>query len=178
MINLKNLIRVGKISSINYAAGRVRVVFPDQDSIVSDEIPYVTLMGEEYEMPDVGDQVLVIGLGSGLIRGFCLGSFFYSQKLPVQSGPNIYYKRFKKDALMTYNRATKTFTIKADTIVFDGNVQITGGLQVAGSASVGGDLAIGGALTTGGALTAGGAIDAAGDITTATKFIDRLGVVR
>ena len=34
---LKNLVRVGIVSSVNGAACRARVTFPDKDNLVSDE---------------------------------------------------------------------------------------------------------------------------------------------
>ena len=135
MVNFKNLIRMGKISSVNYTLGRVRICFEDQDGMVTDEIPYFAF---EYDMPEINDLVVCVGLGVGVFKGFCLGGFFFSQNLPGQSGKDIYFKWFKKEAWLKYDRASKTLTIKAENLVFDGDVNITGALDVTGDAVIGG----------------------------------------
>ena len=47
-----NEIRVGKISSVDYPSGTVRVVYEDQDDAVTRPIP---LLSFEYLMPEVDD---------------------------------------------------------------------------------------------------------------------------
>ncbi|MBP2655014.1 MAG: phage baseplate assembly protein [Firmicutes bacterium] len=135
MENIKNLLRVGTVSSVAYDTGCVRVCFKDQDSIVTDDLP---MLGFEYEMPNVGELVLCIFLGNGLAKGFCLGRYYYDSSLPGESGENIYYKEFLQDAYMKYDKSSKTFTISAENIVFDGNVTINGTLTVSGDATISG----------------------------------------
>lgn len=135
MANLKNLLRVGTVSSVSYDTGCVRVCFEDQDDIVTDDIP---MLGFEYEMPNVGEMVACVFLGNGLAKGFCLGRYFYDSFLPGESGENIYYKEFLQDAYMKYDKSSKTFTISAENIVFDGNVTINGTLTVSGDATISG----------------------------------------
>ena len=43
-------VRFGKISSVNYEAGTVRVVYHEKDDCVTSEIP---LLSSEYMMPEV-----------------------------------------------------------------------------------------------------------------------------
>jgi phage baseplate assembly protein V len=147
MLNLKNLLRIGTVSSIDYGAGTVRVIIEDQDEIVTDDLP---MLSHEYEMPNVGEVVLCLFLGTGNANGFCLGRFYYDDEAPVWSGQNIFYKRFLKDAYIKYDKSSKTFTLCASEIIFDGNVSITGNLAVAGNASVGGTATIGGDATING----------------------------
>ena len=54
---MENEIRLGKVSSVNYAAGMVRVVYHEKDDSVTREIP---MLSDEYNMPAPGDMVLVL----------------------------------------------------------------------------------------------------------------------
>ena len=47
-----DIFRVGKVSSIDYAAGLVRVAYPDKDNSVTAPLP---MLCTEYNMPQVGD---------------------------------------------------------------------------------------------------------------------------
>lgn len=135
MINLNNLIRIGTVSSINYKEGKLRVCFKDQDNIVTDELPMLSF---EYEMPNVGEPVLCLFLGNGIANGFCLGRYFYDEDIPSEFGKDIYLKRFLKDATLKYDRSSKTLTLNADQIIFNGNLNINGKLVVTGDAIIGG----------------------------------------
>lgn len=132
---MKELIRVGVVSSVNYPAGKVAVYFEDRDGMVSDELP---LLSAEYEMPTVGERVLCLFLGNGVTKGFCLGRYFYDQNPPVEAGSDLYFKQFLKDASLKYERSGKTMTLTADQIVVNGNLQINGELVVTGDATIGG----------------------------------------
>lgn len=67
------MIKTGKVSSINRSNGTVQVVFADQNDMVSNDLPMLSF---EYEMPDVGDQVLCLFLDNAPEWGFCLGRFY------------------------------------------------------------------------------------------------------
>jgi phage baseplate assembly protein gpV len=134
---LKNLIRIGTVSSINYNAGKVKVSFSDKDGIVSDELPMLSF---EYNMPAVNDSVLCVFLGNGLQSGFCLGKFYSSKNHPPDAGNNIYFKDILGEASIEYNKTTKTLTISAENIVFNGDVDINGVLQVDGNITATGSI--------------------------------------
>jgi phage baseplate assembly protein gpV len=140
-MNLRNIIRVGKVSSINYPAGRVRVLFEDKDNIVTDELP---MLNFEYEMPAVGESVICLFFGNGTSKGVCLGRYFYQQDLPVEFGKDIYFKRFMKDATVKYDRASKTWTLTSPNIVFNGNLVVNGNVIINGLLTVSEDAIIGG----------------------------------
>jgi phage baseplate assembly protein V len=161
MVNLKNLIRIGTVSSVNYKEGKLRVCFEDQDKIVTDELPMLSF---EYEMPDVGEPVLCLFLGNGITNGFCLGRYYYDGDPPMQWGQNIYFKRFLKDATQRYDSTAKTMTFTANKFVFNGDVTIHGNLVVSGSINAGGDIDSGGNMNASGNITAGGNINAGGSI--------------
>lgn len=75
----RNLIRVGLVNSSNPNKGTVKVLFPDKDNIVSNDLPMLSFISH---MPSVGEQVLCLFLGNGLEEGFCLGSFYSQINLP------------------------------------------------------------------------------------------------
>jgi phage baseplate assembly protein gpV len=140
-MNLRNLIRIGKVSSINYEKGTVRVLLEDKDNIVTHELPFLAF---EYEMPAVGEHVICVFLGNSHSRGFCLGRYFYLNEMPAEYGKDIYFKRFVKDATLKYDRATKTWTLTAENIVFNGDLVVNGNVYIDGEVEITGDAVIGG----------------------------------
>jgi phage baseplate assembly protein gpV len=74
----RNLIKVGLVNSRDTNKGTVKVLFPDKDNTVSNDLPILSCVN----MPNVGEQVLCLFLGNGLEEGFCLGSFYSQVNLP------------------------------------------------------------------------------------------------
>lgn len=138
-MNLKNLVRIGTVSSVNYPAGRVRVTIDDQNKIVTDEIP---MLSYEYEMPAVGEKVLCLFFGNGFSKGVCLGRYFYKREKPIESGKDIYFKRLMKDATIKYDRASKTLTITANDTTWNGNIVINGNVTINGDTTINGLLTV------------------------------------
>lgn len=89
-----NEIRVGKISSVDYTSGTVRVVYEDQDDAVTRPIP---LLSFEYLMPEVDDMVLVLHLSNGTEAGFVIGRPWSDQRVPPESGQGLYRKDFHNE---------------------------------------------------------------------------------
>lgn len=153
---LKNLIRIGEISAIHDADGTVEVVFEDKNDIVSDPLPYLAF---EYNMPQVKDRVLCVFLGNGITSGFCLGKFFSAKSPPPVQNKDIYYKDFFGEAFLKYEKSTKTLTLNAENIVFDGDLLINGNVIVNGN------------FENTGVLIAGNGATGVFDITQATSGI-------
>ena len=65
-----NILRIGKISSINYPEGTARISYEDKDSSTTSELPFLAW---EYWMPKIGDQVLVGHLSNGSCAGVIIG---------------------------------------------------------------------------------------------------------
>lgn len=167
---LKNMIRVGNVSSINYERGAVKVTFPDKDNIVTDLLPYLSF---EYNMPEIGDTVLCVFLPNGISKGFCLGQPYSLKNMPKQPGPQYYYKNIYDEAFYQYDKNSKTLTIDADnivlnaatsivfkapTITLDGETTITKNLTINQNINVSGTISAGGDINSGGAI-----IDTAGN---------------
>lgn len=133
---MRDLIKIGSISSINYENGTVQVLFQDKDASVSKDLP---LLSFEYNMPKVGDSVLCVFLPNGRGEGFCIGSYFNDNHHPVDHG-EVYRKDFIDEAFIKYEKSTRTLTIYAENIKLIGNVIVDGDLSVNGNITVSGSI--------------------------------------
>lgn len=127
---LRNLVRIGQVSSIDDAKCTIKVKFNDKDDMISDDIPYFSF---EYNLPNIKDYVACIFLGNGLQSGFCLGKYYGEDNPPPVQDKDIYYKDFFGEASLQYDKNTKTLTIKAENIVIDGNLEVSGNINSTGS---------------------------------------------
>ena len=84
-------IRVGKVSSIDYPSGMVRVTYPDMDDDVTRPIP---LFSSEYAMPPVGALVAVVHLSNGAEAGVVLGRPWSAKLTPPEGFKGLYRKDF------------------------------------------------------------------------------------
>ena len=98
---LKNLIRVGKVSSVNGKTCRARVTFPDKDDLVSDELAVLQIGAngtEGYWVPEVNTQVLCLFLpnasGNGLNAGFILGAYYSKAKPPPEENADVGWRHY------------------------------------------------------------------------------------
>lgn len=86
-------IRIGNVSSIDYAHGMIKVVYPDLDNTVTDDLPFATF-NCEYEMPPIGADVVVLHLSNGQAAGIALGTYWNAENTPPGSGAGYYRKDF------------------------------------------------------------------------------------
>ena len=84
-------IRVGKVSSIDYPSGMIRVVYHDKDNDVTRPIP---LFSSEYAMPPVGALVAVVHLSNGAEAGVVLGRPWSAKLTPPEGFQGLYRKDF------------------------------------------------------------------------------------
>lgn len=132
-----NEIRLGKVSAIDYAAGMVRVVYHEKDDSVTRLIPFIS---DEYNMPEVGDQVLVLHLSNGAEAGVVLGRPWSGKNVPPEGEKGLYRKdlaRTPGEAMIRYKDGT--LIIKAAKVVVDGDLSVTGSLTVTGTITSQGD---------------------------------------
>lgn len=97
----EKLIRIGKISKIDYETGMAEVTYPDMDNSVTALFPIVNL-NEEYKMPEIGEEVLVLHLSNGAASGLILGPFWNEANKPAVNGKNVYRKEFSKSKGTAY----------------------------------------------------------------------------
>lgn len=118
---------IGQVSSIDAAAGMVKVTYPRNNDTISEWLP---LLASEYNMPNVGDYVATL-LDEDL-EGICFGKIFsYSQPPDVSAG----YKKVIDGVTITKNNgvfkidfgdgaviqySSGTMKLKANNIVLDG----------------------------------------------------------
>lgn len=127
---MKDIIRIGKISTINYAAGTASVVYTDRNNEASPSFPFFSMV---YEMPKVDDTVVVIMLPNSTTKGFILGVPFSGKKIPVENGQGIFCKEFHDGTSILYNPktnnmeiSTKKITLKsvtADSLTVNGKIK-------------------------------------------------------
>ena len=86
---MSDLIRVGCVSKINYEEGTIEVTYPDRDDAVTDPFPVLSF-NDEYKMPDIGQDVLVLHLSNGSALGIVLGPYWIKDNKPAVSGKDVY----------------------------------------------------------------------------------------
>ena len=86
-------LRIGKVSSIDYEHGMIRVVYADRDNAVTKPLPVLTF-NDEYKMPKVGQYVLVGHLSNGTEAAYVMGTFWNTANEPGRSGKGVYRKEF------------------------------------------------------------------------------------
>lgn len=114
---LKSLIKIGEVSSVNYANGTARVVFDDDDSIVSNDLPVLqtnTLQNKDHALPDVGEDVVCLFLPSGNEEGFILGAVYAGEVQPAETSKDIRSVAFADGTEIKYDRAAHLLSVKID----------------------------------------------------------------
>jgi phage baseplate assembly protein gpV len=110
---VRNIVRVGRVNTIDEAKGTVQVLFQDRDNLISGDLP---LLNFEYHMPDIGDQVVCIFLGNGIEQGYCLGSFYSNVSPTPVANKNIYKKKIDDNVNFTYNKVTKSLEVNVESV--------------------------------------------------------------
>jgi phage baseplate assembly protein gpV len=87
----KRLIRIGQVSSIDYDKNLVKVTYPDMDDAVTDDLPFFSF-SDEYKMPEVGKDVLVVHLSTGSAGAVCMGRYWNEDNTPLKKGKDIWRK--------------------------------------------------------------------------------------
>ena len=147
---LNGLIKIGEVSVIYPEEGTARVVFDDDDSVVSAPLKVLhrnTFKNGDYAMPDIGEDVVCLFLPCAPEDGFIIGSFYAGEVTPPETDGNRRTVKFSDDTTVTYDRAAHalavtmksgTCNVKCPSITLDGNVAITGTLDVAGATTTAG----------------------------------------
>lgn len=133
---IKNIIRIGRVSSIDVNTNTARVAFSDKDDLVSDNLMIVnrgSMVDKDYWTPDIDEQVICLmqpnASGKGLNDGFILGSFFSAEDPPQESSANVRAVKFSDGTVVKHDRSTGNLTVNATgdiSIVAGGTVTIKG----------------------------------------------------
>lgn len=112
------VLRIGKISSINYAKGTAKVTYEDRGSSGTAEFPFLAW---EYWMPKIADMVLVGHLSNGP-AAVILGPIWNGANRPYASGAGLYRKELsntKNRAVIAFDESTGLLAVRADHIGFE-----------------------------------------------------------
>jgi len=117
-------IRIGRISSVNISKGMARVTYPDRDDAVTADLP---LLAHEYQMPKIGDIVLVLHMPGGHENGVIIGKIYAESQLPDKVGKDVYQKIF--DSKSQIYTSAGSVTLEADKLA----VKTAGGITISSS---------------------------------------------
>lgn len=123
---MKEDIRLGKVSSVDPAAGMVQVVYHEKDNAVTRGIPILSpVFSGLYSLPEVGDQVLVLHLSNGSEAGVVLGRPWSDKFTPPEGAEDLVrldMDRSPGAAMLRYDAKAKDLTLHCD-----GTLNITAG---------------------------------------------------
>lgn len=130
--------KIGEVSSINPVKCTARVIFDDENSMVSYDLPIMqrnSMGNRDYQMPDIGEDVLCLFRSDGFEDGVIIGSFYAGDVEPPETTADRRTVVFKDGTRICYDRAahTLTVTIAGTEIVFD---QQKGSITVPDSVTV------------------------------------------
>lgn len=133
-----SLIKIGEVSSIDPAKCTARVVFDDEDGLVSYDLPILqrnSLKNHDFAMLDVGEDAIVLFFGEGQEDGVILGSIYAGEVTPPESTENRRTVVFDDDTRVCYDRQEHklTVTIEGTEIVFnrqDGSITVPNAVTI------------------------------------------------
>jgi phage baseplate assembly protein gpV len=129
-------VRIARVSSINYRKGMASVVYTDRNDEVSLDLPFLSYA---YEMPELGDTVVVLALQNSSTKKFILGIPWSDSNGPTEYGKGIYHKRFSDGTHVKYDANKKEMEITADKIILKeiraGSLTVSE-LEVTGTATI------------------------------------------
>lgn len=115
------LIRIGQVSSIDYDKNLIKVTYPDMDDAVTDDLPYFSF-SDEYKMPGIGEDVLVVHLSTGSAGAVCLGKYWNEDNEPKKKGKDVWRKELAleaEEAYMQYCHDDREYKFYVDGKVLD-----------------------------------------------------------
>jgi|GEM_PF-133486 len=114
MNDTEGIIRIGRVSSIDEAAGTAEVLFSDRDDLVSCDFPVtvpLTCNDKFYFMPAVNERVLCALLPNDTTQGFILGSFYSEVREPPVQDKNKFHIRFEDGTVLEYDKQLHKLTV-------------------------------------------------------------------
>ena len=184
---LNRIFKIGEVSSVDPDNCTARVVFDDDDSLVSSDLQVVqrnTMKNKDYAMPDMNEDVLCLFLPSGSEDGFILGSVYAGEITPPETDGNKRTVVFADGTRISYDREKHilTATIGETSIVADqqnvnvvcsgtadiqaGTVNATANAATVKASTINltGDVNITGNVSVSGNVTATGGVTATGEV--------------
>lgn len=98
---MADVVRIGRVSKINYETGMIEATYPQYDDSVTPEFPVVSF-NDEYKMPKIGDEIAVLHLSNGAAAGVILGHYWNETNKPAENGAGLYLKQLGPDPGMAF----------------------------------------------------------------------------
>lgn len=118
----ERLIRLGKVSMVDHENGMISVTYTDLDDSATDSFP-VFSMTDEYKMPGIGQEVLVLHLSNGQSAGIVMGRYWNKGNQPPVSGKGVFRKELGTsfgEAFIQYSSGDITLHSPAGEITLGG----------------------------------------------------------
>lgn len=109
-----NLIRVGEVTSVDPVAFTARVRFEDRDDIESYDLRLIVRRSQgtrDYDVPEVGENVLCLFLPTGVEDGFVLGAYYTDPAPRPASSASVAVREFEDGTRVEYDRDTHRLTV-------------------------------------------------------------------
>lgn len=111
---MNDVIRIGKVSSVDYEKGMISVYYEDRTAMVTSTMP--VLSNGKYKMPKVGESILVAHLSNGTNAAVVLGTVFNDANVPKVSGQNVYYEELSDNTMISSDGTDITLKVTAGSI--------------------------------------------------------------
>lgn len=111
---MNDVIRIGKVSSVDYEKGMISVYYEDRTAMVTSVMP--VLSNGRYKMPKVGESILVAHLSNGTNAAVVLGTVFNDANVPKSSGQNVYYEELSDNTMISSDGTDITLKAAAGSI--------------------------------------------------------------
>ncbi|MDU5597682.1 MAG: hypothetical protein E6040_08285 [Lachnospiraceae bacterium] len=111
---MNDVIRIGKVSSVDYEKGMISVYYEDRTAMVTSIMP--VLSNGRYKMPKIGESILVAHLSNGTNAAVVLGTVFNDANVPKSSGQNVYYEELSENTMISSDGADITLKAAAGSI--------------------------------------------------------------
>ncbi len=101
----ERLIRIGRVSSVNPKNGMVSVTYPELDDSTTVDLAVFSFT-DEYKMPGIGQEVLVLHLSNGQTAGIVMGRIWNLRNVPQNAGGSVFRKELGQsygEAYIEYN---------------------------------------------------------------------------
>lgn len=125
-------LRIGRVSSLEPAACRVRVAFDAEDGVLSFWLPVLqrrTLGDRSYWMPEVDEQVACL-LDDNAEDGYVLGGLYSQVDPPPVTSADRAHIAMKDGAVVEYDRAAHRLTVDLRAAAGEVLVQVAEGKHV------------------------------------------------
>lgn len=134
---VNHMVRIGTVTGTDPATAKVRVQFGDADRMVSYDLPVLfrkTQDDKDYQMPDIGEQVLCLFLPYGAEQGFVLGAVYSQADVPPVISQDKKHRLFADGTWREYDRSSHLLSGKNVgsenlTTVLDSNRAVVGRTQ-------------------------------------------------